>query len=60
MVAGLEYHPDFVSPAECAQLLDDIAAMPLEQAQYKQFRARRRVLHFGSRDAQIPAYHSYP
>jgi hypothetical protein len=45
MVAGLEYHPDFVSPPECAQLLDAIAAMPLVEAQYKQFTARRRVLH---------------
>jgi len=43
MVAGLEYHPDFVSARECAQLLDAIAAMPLVQAQYKQFTARRRV-----------------
>jgi hypothetical protein len=49
MVAGFEYHPDFVSARECAQLLDAIAAMPLAQAQYKQFTAKRRVLHFGGR-----------
>ena len=49
MVAGFEYHPDFVSPRECAQLLDAIATMPLVQAQYKQFTARRRVAHFGGR-----------
>jgi alkylated DNA repair dioxygenase AlkB len=49
MVAGFEYHPDFVSARECAQLLDAIAAMPLVQAQYKQFTARRRVAHFGGR-----------
>ncbi|MFL6602426.1 MAG: hypothetical protein ACJ8R9_13975 [Steroidobacteraceae bacterium] len=49
MVAGFEYHPEFVSARECAPLLDAIAAMPLAQAQYKQFTAKRRVLHFGGR-----------
>jgi alkylated DNA repair dioxygenase AlkB len=49
MVAGFEYHPEFVSAPECAQLLDAIAAMPLVQARYKQFTARRRVAHFGGR-----------
>jgi alkylated DNA repair dioxygenase AlkB len=49
VVAGFEYHPDFVSAGECARLLDAIAAMPLAQARYKQFTARRRVLHFGGR-----------
>jgi alkylated DNA repair dioxygenase AlkB len=49
MVAGFEYHPDFVSAREGAQLLDAVAAMPLAQAQYKQFTSRRRVLHFGGR-----------
>jgi alkylated DNA repair dioxygenase AlkB len=49
MVAGFEYHTDFVGAHECAQLLATIAAMPLAQAQYKQFTAKRRVLHFGGR-----------
>src|SRR4051812_22884163 len=49
MVAGFEYRPQGLSAPECAQLLAVIAGMPLAQAQYKQFTARRRVLHFGGR-----------
>jgi alkylated DNA repair dioxygenase AlkB len=46
---GFEYHPGSVSVPDCGALLETIAAMPLEEAQYKQFTAKRRVMHFGGR-----------
>jgi alkylated DNA repair dioxygenase AlkB len=47
--AGFEYLADFVSAQECAALLSSIASLPLEQAQFRQFTAKRRVIHFGGR-----------
>jgi alkylated DNA repair dioxygenase AlkB len=47
--SGLLYVSDFLSPRDQEQLLDAIGAMPLERAQYKQFTAKRRVIHFGGR-----------
>jgi alkylated DNA repair dioxygenase AlkB len=49
MVPGLEYFADFLHATESAHLLATIAGLPLAAAQYKQFTARRRVLHFGGR-----------
>ncbi len=49
MIEGLEYLPDFMSQPECAGLLEAVAALPLEEARYKQFTAKRRVIHFGGR-----------
>src|ERR1700730_11367715 len=49
MVVGFEYYPDFAGGPECSRLLDASAALPLLQAQYKQFTARRRVAPFGGR-----------
>jgi alkylated DNA repair dioxygenase AlkB len=46
---GFEYLPDFIGAQDCAALLKAIAGMPLEEAQYKQFTAKRRVVHFGGR-----------
>jgi alkylated DNA repair dioxygenase AlkB len=47
--SGLLYLADFLSPSDQARLVDAIGAMPLEHAQYKQFTAKRRVIHFGGR-----------
>jgi len=44
---GLVYQPDFLSVAEESALLAVIAALPLHEAQYKQFTARRRIASFG-------------
>jgi alkylated DNA repair dioxygenase AlkB len=44
---GLVYQPDFLSIAEESSLLAVIAALPLHEAQYKQFTARRRIASFG-------------
>jgi alkylated DNA repair dioxygenase AlkB len=46
---GLTYAPDFLSAAQEALLLEVIRALPFEQAQYKEWRARRRIVSFGGR-----------
>ena len=46
---GLVYAPDLLTRAEEAQLLEVIRRLPFEQAQYKEWRARRRVVSFGGR-----------
>ena len=45
---GMAYEPDFLAPAEEADLLETIRALPLEEARYKQYTAKRRVASFGS------------
>ena len=46
---GLMYRPDFISVDEETALLATIASLPLKEAQYRQYTARRRVTGFGSR-----------
>ncbi|HWD23483.1 MAG TPA: alpha-ketoglutarate-dependent dioxygenase AlkB [Burkholderiales bacterium] len=48
MPAGLLYEPDFISPGEEAALLAAIRGLPLEEAKYKSYTARRRTASFGS------------
>lgn len=48
MPAGLLYEPDFISPGEERALLAGIATVPLEEAKYKSYTARRRTASFGS------------
>ena len=45
---GFVYRPEFVTLGEEAALLTAIAQLPLEEAQYKQYTARRRTIHYGS------------
>jgi alkylated DNA repair dioxygenase AlkB len=45
--AGWAYQEDFVTASEEAELVDIIAALPLHEARYKGYTARRRVIHFG-------------
>jgi len=45
--AGLVYQPDFLSAAEEASLLATIETLPLTEARYKSFTAKRRILTFG-------------
>jgi alkylated DNA repair dioxygenase AlkB len=47
--AGYVYEPDFLSVAEEAGLLEQIRQLPLAEAQYKEFRAKRRVVSYGGR-----------
>jgi alkylated DNA repair dioxygenase AlkB len=46
---GLAFREDFVSADEEARLLEHITALPLAEAIYKGYTARRRVASFGSR-----------
>jgi alkylated DNA repair dioxygenase AlkB len=42
------YEPDFLAPAEETALLDTVRGLPLEDARYKQYTAKRRVASYGS------------
>jgi alkylated DNA repair dioxygenase AlkB len=48
MPAGLLYEPDFISQDEEAALVAAIRLLPLEEAKYKSYTARRRTASFGS------------
>ena len=47
--AGFVYAPDFLTTAEEAQLLALMPTLPFQEAQYKEWRARRRTVAFGDR-----------
>ena len=44
---GLVYAPDFVDRDEEAALLAQVAELPVTEAKYRGFVARRRTMHFG-------------
>jgi alkylated DNA repair dioxygenase AlkB len=44
---GFLYAADFLTVAQEAELLEHIRALPFQQARYKEWRARRRVVSFG-------------
>lgn len=44
---GFVYQPGFISADEERALLEAIAALPFEEAKYRQYTARRRVAYFG-------------
>ena len=46
--AGLTYKPDFLSAEEEAELVAQIGKLPLREALYRQYTARRRTVSFGS------------
>lgn len=45
--AGLAYEEEFLSQDEERELIELIRSLPLEQARYKSYTARRRVVSFG-------------
>ncbi len=45
---GMEYRPDFITLADEQALIDLIRALPLAQAKYQQYTARRRTVNFGA------------
>jgi len=47
---GLSFMPDFISRDEEAALLGLVQALPVQQARYHQYTARRRVYTYGARD----------
>ena len=62
---GLVYRTGFLSPEEEAELLEAIRALPLEEARYKAWRARRRVVSYGGhydfdRNELLPAVEPVP
>jgi alkylated DNA repair dioxygenase AlkB len=44
---GLAYQEEFITTSEERSLIDLVLALPLHQATYKQYTARRRVVSFG-------------
>src|SRR6478672_12785728 len=46
---GFAYRPDFISPAEEADLARWLATLPFEAFQFRGFQGRRRVVSFGWR-----------
>lgn len=48
---GLRYEPSFVSAVEETSLVREIAALPLREARFREYFARRRVLHFHDEEA---------
>jgi alkylated DNA repair dioxygenase AlkB len=46
---GFRYADEFVSPADEAALVAEIARLPLANAQYKEWTANRRVVSYGGR-----------
>ena len=44
---GLVYAPDFLDHSEEAALLAEISTLPVAEAKYRGFVARRRTMHFG-------------
>lgn len=46
--SGLIYRPDFISLAEERELLEIIRQLPLREARYRQYTARRRTINFGA------------
>jgi alkylated DNA repair dioxygenase AlkB len=46
--SGLHYRPDFITPEEEAALLETFGQLPLHEARYRQYTARRRVASYGS------------
>lgn len=46
--AGMLYRPEFLTPDEERALLDAIQTLPLEEARYREFTAKRRIASFGA------------
>jgi alkylated DNA repair dioxygenase AlkB len=46
---GYAYEEDFLSGADESDLLQEIRQLPLAQAEYKQYTARRRIVSYGGR-----------
>jgi len=44
---GYAYEADFLSRAEEAVLVEQIQRLPLHEAEYKQFKAKRRIVSYG-------------
>jgi alkylated DNA repair dioxygenase AlkB len=45
---GMVYQPEFISRDEEAALLAEISSLPLQEAKYKQYTAKRRIVSYGA------------
>jgi alkylated DNA repair dioxygenase AlkB len=45
---GMMYEPEFINFDEEAGLLEEIARLPLTEAKYKQYTAKRRIMSYGA------------
>ena len=45
---GLVYEADFISREEEAALLTEISSLPLQEAKYKDYTAKRRIMSYGA------------
>jgi len=45
---GLVYEADFISREEEAALLSEISSLPLQEAKYKDYTAKRRIMSYGA------------
>lgn len=45
---GFEYQPDFITIDEEAALLIEIGNLPLQEAKYKEYTAKRRIISYGT------------
>jgi len=45
---GMLHQPDFITHDEEAALLDEIVRLPLAEAKYKQYTAKRRIMSYGA------------
>jgi alkylated DNA repair dioxygenase AlkB len=45
--AGFVYQPDFISQEEETALLAEISGLPLHEAKYKEYTAKRRIISYG-------------
>ena len=48
---GLRYQPDFLTRDEESTLLEAFATLPFREARFREYFARRRVVHFHAADA---------
>ena len=47
--AGFDYKPEFVSARQENDLLRTIGSLPLQEAEYREWKARRRIVSYGGR-----------
>ena len=45
---GMVYQPDFLTRDEETALLDEIEKLPLSEAKYKEYTAKRRIISYGA------------
>src|SRR6187397_3233449 len=48
LLPGFLHEPEFIDRAEEAELVRLIRSLPLEEARYREFTARRRIVSFGA------------